>query len=92
MNTTLSPGSGVGMTCPQAGNLCEISSVKNLASLNFNASSSVIEEGIHRPRSSEPDIVEGPKCLKSGALGVGTRGEGRTHLRLKERSKALVSL
>ena len=80
------------MACPYAGSLCEISPIKNLASLNFSMSSSVTEEGIHRPRRLEPDIVEGPKRLKSGTLGVGTRGEGRTRLRLKERSKALVSL
>ena len=92
MNTTFSLGSGVGTTCPRAGSRCEISPVKNLASLNFSTSSSVMEEGIHRPRRSEPNIVEGPKHLKSRALGVGTRGKGRNRLRLKERSRALVSL
>ena len=63
MNTTLSLGSGVGTTCPRAGSRCEISAVRYLASLNFLMSSFVMEEGIHRPRRLDPDIVEGAKCL-----------------------------
>ena len=51
------------MTCPCAGSLCKISPVRYLASLNFNTSSCVTEEGIHRPWRSEPDIIEGPKRL-----------------------------
>ena len=59
----LSPGSGVGITCPWAGSLCEISPVRYLASLSISTSSSVTKEGIHRPCRSEPDIIEGPKRL-----------------------------
>ena len=63
MNTTLSPGSGVGMTCPRAGSLCEILAVRYLAPLSFLMSSSVTEEGIHRPWRLDPDMVEGLKRL-----------------------------
>ena len=63
MNTTLSLGSGVGMTYPRAGSQCEISAVRYLASLSFLMSSSVTEEGIHRPWRLDPDMVEGPKRL-----------------------------
>ena len=60
---TLSLGSGVGMTCPRAGSRCKISAVRYMASLDFLMSSSVTEEGIHRPGRLDPDIVEGPKRL-----------------------------
>ena len=63
MNTTLLLGSGVGMTCPRAGSLCEISAVRCLDSLSFLMSSSMIEEDIHGPWRLDPDMVEGPKRL-----------------------------
>ena len=76
MNTTSSLDSGVGTTCPQAGSQCETSAVRYLASLNFLISSSVTEEGIHRPWRLDPDMIEGLKHL-TWALGVRTRGGGR---------------
>ena len=50
--------------------------VKYLASLSFSTSSSVMEEGIHRPRRSEPDIVKGRRYpnLKPWVLELGARG------------------
>ena len=76
-NTTFSPGSGVGMTCPGAGSLCKISPVRYLALRSFSTSSSVTEEDIHRPCWSDPDIVESPKCLnlKLWVLELEARGE-----------------
>ena len=67
------------MTYPRAGSRCDTSAVKYIASLNFLISSSVTEEGIHRPWRLDPDMIEGPKHL-TWALGVRTRGGGRIRL------------
>ena len=47
--TTLSPGSGVGMTCPGVESLCLISTVKYLASHRSWMLFSVAEEAFHLP-------------------------------------------
>ena len=49
INTTLSPGSGVGMTCARSGSLCLISVVSYRASRSSLMFSSMMEEGTQFP-------------------------------------------
>ena len=70
MNTTLSSGFGVGMTCPGVGSMCVISAVKYLASRRSLMSFSVTEEAIHLPWELDPAIA-GEVGVK-GKIGTGT--------------------
>ena len=58
MNTTLSLGFGVGMTCPWAGRRWVISFAKYPAARSSVMSFSLTEEAIHLPCAPHPDMVE----------------------------------
>ena len=56
MNTTLSPGSGVGITCSLVGSLCAKSTDRYPASRSSLTSFSVTEEASHLPFEPDPDM------------------------------------
>src|SRR3990170_6709042 len=78
MNTTLSWGLGVGMICPLAGSRWAISLAKYPASRSFVMSFSLMEEAIHLPCASDPDMVgmllRGEKDENLGARAREWRG------------------